>query len=401
MYDAIVIGARCAGASTAMLMARKGLKVLLVDRATFPKDIPHGHFIHRHGPLRLHRWGLLDRLVATGCPPVTSISSDYGDVTLRGSGLVREGVAAGYGPRRSVLDKLLVDAAVEAGVELREGFAVEEFSSEDGRVTGIRGRARETGAMVSERARVTIGADGRNSRLAKTVGATATEVVAPLTAWYFSYWSGVESRGLEVVSLSDKVLFSFPTNDGLHAVFIGWAVEHLPRVRADVEQGFMDALGEAPDLAGRVRAGRREERLYGMADVPNFLRKPWGPGWALVGDAGCHKDPYHALGICDAFRDAELLAEAVHAGLSGADALENALAGYERRRNEATLPDYRQNLERARFTPLPPEMVALRRALLGNEAETQRFYLAAEGMIEPASFFEPANLRRIVASAMA
>jgi flavin-dependent dehydrogenase len=127
MYDVIVIGARCAGASTAMLLARKGYKVLVVDRATFPKDIPHGHFIHRQGPQLLHRWGLLDRIVATNCPPVTSFTTDDGGITLAGRNLMVDGVAFGYGPRRIVLDKILVDAAVEAGVELREGFTVESF----------------------------------------------------------------------------------------------------------------------------------------------------------------------------------------------------------------------------------------------------------------------------------
>src|SRR5690348_12866752 len=125
MYDAIVVGARCAGAPTAMLLARKGYKVLLVDRATFPSEIPHGHFIHRQGPRCLSRWGLLDRIVASNCPAVTVLTHDFGDFPLVGRGLVADGVALGYGPRRAVLDKVLVDAAVEAGAEVREGFVVE------------------------------------------------------------------------------------------------------------------------------------------------------------------------------------------------------------------------------------------------------------------------------------
>ena len=116
-YDAMVVGARCAGASTAMLLARKGHKVLLVDRSRFPSDIPHGHLIHRHGPRRLRDWGLLERLVATGCPPITALTRDIGPFPLVARDLVVDGIAAAYGPRRIVLDKLLVDAAVEAGVE--------------------------------------------------------------------------------------------------------------------------------------------------------------------------------------------------------------------------------------------------------------------------------------------
>jgi 2-polyprenyl-6-methoxyphenol hydroxylase-like FAD-dependent oxidoreductase len=107
MYDAIVIGARCAGASTAMLLARGGHSVLLVDRARFPSEIPHGHFIHRHGPGRLGRWGLLDRVLATGCPAITSLLVDLGDFPLVGRELVLDGVPFGVGPRRGALDGVL------------------------------------------------------------------------------------------------------------------------------------------------------------------------------------------------------------------------------------------------------------------------------------------------------
>src|SRR5919109_3684283 len=141
MYDAMVIGARCAGAATAMLLARKGYDVLLVDRARFPSEIPHGHFVHRHGPGRLAAWGLLDRVLATNCPAVTSIVTDMGDFPLAGEGLEVDGIPLGLGPRRSRLDHVLVEAAVEAGAELREGFAVDDFVTEGGAIAGVRARA--------------------------------------------------------------------------------------------------------------------------------------------------------------------------------------------------------------------------------------------------------------------
>jgi len=169
-YDVIVVGAWCAGAPTAMLLARKGYKVLLLDRSTFPSDIPHGHFIRRQGPRRLRDWGLLDRVVATGCPPSTTITLDTGDFRVVGRELVLDGVAAGYGPRRGALDKVLLDAAVQAGAEMREGFATEEYLTEGNRVTGVRGRDRTSG-LVTEHATLTVGADGRSSRLARTVQA--------------------------------------------------------------------------------------------------------------------------------------------------------------------------------------------------------------------------------------
>jgi flavin-dependent dehydrogenase len=396
MYDVIVAGARCAGASTAMLLARQGHRVLLVDRSRFPSDIPHGHLIHRHGPRRLHGWGLLDRVVGTHCPPITTLVMDRGAVSVAGQDLVVDGVAVAYGPRRAALDHVLVQAAVEAGAELREGFAVQEFTASEGRITGIRGRDRAGGALVAEQATVVVGADGRNSRLAATVQAAVYEAVPPLTCWYFSYWSDVPACGLEIHARPQHVVFAFPTNDDLFALFVAWPAARLPAVRADLEGEYMAAVDQIPELAGRVRGGRRVERIYGATDLPNFYRRPYGPGWALVGDAGCHKDPYLALGVCDAFRDAELLAEALDAGLAGRQPLDAALAEYEQRRNAASSADYQQNLRDAQFQPPPPEQVRLMAALQGNQAQINRFLMANEGMIPREAFFNPDNLAALM-----
>jgi 2-polyprenyl-6-methoxyphenol hydroxylase-like FAD-dependent oxidoreductase len=348
MHDAIVIGARCAGAATAMLLARAGFDVLLVDRARFPSEIPHGHFIHRHGPGRLSRWGLLDRVLATGCPAVSSLTLDFGDFPLAGRDLVVDGVPVGLGPRRAALDKVLVDAAVEAGVELRERFVVDDLSFEDERVTGIRGRAVDGGAPVSETARFVVGADGRNSGVAKRVEAPAYEAVPTLTCWYFSYWSEVPGDGLEIYLRDRRVIFAFPTNDGLFAVFVAWPIEELATVRADAERELLAVVDRVPELAERVRGGRREEL---------------------------------ALGVCDAFRDAELLATVLGDVLSGHRPEAEALADYERLRNEATLPDYHLNLWQAQFKPLPPELLELRASARESQEATNQLLLAGEGRI--------------------
>ena len=398
MYDVIVVGARCAGASTAMLLGRQGYKVLLVDRAVFPKDIPHGHFIHRHGPQRLARWGLLERITATNCPAVTTMTTDFGDFALTGHDLAVEGVAMGIGPRRSQFDKVLVDAAVAAGVELRDGFTVEEFSSDGERITGIRGRDQRSGALVSETATITIGADGRNSRLAQAVAAPTYEVTAPVTCWYFSYWSDVPSDALSVFVHNRRVIFAFPTNDNLFAIFMAWPAAELNEVRTNVEAAFMAVVRDIPALAALTADARRVERFYGATDLPNFFRKPFGPGWALVGDAGCHKDPYLALGICDALRDADYLVDALASGLSAGGDLEAALAGYEAQRNAASMEQFRQNLHLAQFKPMPPEAMVLRQKLRDRPADTQRFYLANQGMLPRETFFNPENMQRIMAA---
>src|SRR5262245_4864213 len=197
MHDVIVIGARCAGAPTAMLLARQGYKVLLVDRGTFPSDIPHGHFIHRHGPRRLASWGLLDRITATNCPATTSSVMDLGDFPLAAAGLVVDGIALGYGPRRTVLDQVLVNAAVDAGAELRTGFTVEDFIVDGDRITGVRGRT-SGGGPIGESASVIVGADGRRSRLARFLEAPEYASAPTAAGWYFSYWSGMHDPSVEI-----------------------------------------------------------------------------------------------------------------------------------------------------------------------------------------------------------
>jgi len=375
-YDAIVVGARVAGAATAMLLARQGFDVLLVDRARFPSDIPHGHYVHMHGPPRLAAWGLLDRVLATGSPPITSITMDLGDFPLTGRGLVVDGVPVGVAPRRAALDKVLIDAAIEAGAEFRDGFPVHDLTFEGDRVTGIRGRG-----GLTERARFVIGADGRNSRIAKRVGAPAYLEQPTLACWYFAYWSGVSWEGLEMYRRGHRMIFAHPTNDGLLAVFVGWPIAALAAVRSDIEAQMMAVVDRVPDLSQRIRSGRREERIYGAAQLPNFLRKPYGPGWALVGDAGSHKDPARALGICDALRDAELLADSLTASLSGALAETEALSDYECRRNEATIDDYQSNLSAARFSPPTPDILQARAAARHDPHAMAQFCLAWEGRI--------------------
>jgi flavin-dependent dehydrogenase len=195
------------------------------------------------------------------------------------------------------------------------------------------------------------------------------------------------------------VIFAHPTNENLLAIFIGWPIDEFKSVRTDIEQSFLDALDLTLGLGERVRAGRRVERFSGTADLPNFLSKPRGAGWALVGDAGCHKDPMQARGVCDALRDAELLADAAHIGLSGSEPLDAALAEYHRRRDAATLPGYHENLQSAQLGPVPADALRLREALRDMPADATRYFLAIYGRIPRDDFFNPPNLERILDSA--
>jgi flavin-dependent dehydrogenase len=347
MYDVIIVGARCAGSSTAMLLARKGYRVLLVDKATFPSDTLSTHFIHLPGVARLKHWGLLDKIVASNCPPVAKWTFDMGPFALTGAPPPADGVAEVFCPRRSVLDTILADAAVAAGAELREGFSVQQIVMDGDRVTGIRGHA-QGGATVTEHAPIVVGADGMRSLVARTVQAPEYNTRPPLTCAYYTYWSGVPIEGVEDYPRDYRAAIAFPTNDDLVCTFIAWPNREFHAFRADIEGNFLRTLADAaPGLAERVRGGKREERFFGTADLPNFFRRPYGPGWALVGDAGYHRDPLTAQGISDALRGAELLAEAIDDGLAARQPLDAALAEYERRRNEAAMPIYELNSQLA------------------------------------------------------
>ena len=396
-YDAIVVGARCAGSPTAMLLARKGHKVLVVDRATFPSDTVSTHLLHPPGVASLRRWGLLERLTATGCPPIDTYAFDFGPFTISGAPGTDDTPVA-YGPRRTVLDKLLVDAAAEAGAEVREGFTVAEVVVSDGRVTGIRGHGRD-GGTVTEQARVIVGADGRHSSVARAVAPEQYHERPPLLCGYYSYWRGLPMDGrFETWIRPERGFAAWPTNDDLTLVIGGWPYAELEANRDDIEGNFLAMLEMAPAFAERVRAGRREARFVGTA-VPNYFRRPYGPGWALVGDAGYNKDFITAQGMHDAFRDAELCATALDEALTGARSFEDAMADYQRTRDRQVLPMYELTCELATLEPPPPELQQLLGAAHGNREAMDAFARMMAGVTSPAEFFSEQNVGRILANA--
>ena len=358
MYDVIIVGARCAGSPTAMLLARQGHNVLVIDRATFPSDILSTHYVQREGVARLRAWGLLETLDAAGCRPIETTTLHVNGLAFTPPPLPGAPLELPYCPRRTVLDKILVDAARDAGAEVREGVTLQDLLFEDGRVSGVRARTKD-GVPVDERARVVVGADGMHSRIAKLVDAPAYDERPSLTCAYYSYFSGTNLDGAELHMGENGGILAFPTNDGLDCIAVGQPNEMFEEFRSDIEGNFMRYMHAiSPAMHERVKNGKREERWQGTADVPNFFRKPYGPGWALVGDAGYHRDPVTGLGISDAFRDAELLASALDDGLTGRAPLDEALAGYEQQRNAVAKPMYEFTLALASGDP-PPEMLAV------------------------------------------
>ncbi|GGM09634.1 NAD(P)/FAD-dependent oxidoreductase [Dactylosporangium sucinum] len=408
-FDAIVVGARCAGSPTAMLLARRGHRVLLLDRAGFPSDALSTHLIHVPGMAHLKRWGLHDAVVATGAPPHERFTMDFGAFVIDGPPPPVDGVSQPYCVRRTLLDTILVDAARDAGAEVRERSPVDGLlRAPDGRVTGVRAGGEELTA------RIVIGADGLHSTVAREVGAGTYAATPALTAGYYAYYRGVSGPGAEIYQLGDsssqatshtaaavgspggaRAVVVFPTNDGLACVFVACPIAQFHDFRLDVEGNYLAAIGRVPDLAARVAAGERAERIRGTADVPNFFRESAGPGWALVGDAGYHKDPCTASGITDAFACAELLAAAVDHGLTGGD-LDEAVAGYVRARDERFGPALGLTCQLASMEPPPPEMAALLAAVAASPAETTRFFGMMQGSTPVPEYLSPANIGRIM-----
>ena len=397
MYDVIIVGARVAGAPTAMLLARRGLRVLVVDRATFPSDTLSTHQVQLPGVARLARWGVLDAVLAAGTPVTRGVRFDQGDAVITGRYPAYQGVEAMCSPRRTLLDRVLVDAARAAGAEVRENFAVDEMLG-DGPVTGIRGQEKG-GPAITEQARLVIGADGKHSLVASAVNARAYRTGRrgrwPSTPTGRRAGPGRQPGGTgEIYGRPGCAVGAWPTNDGLLMTYLAWPAARFGEFRRDVEGNFLRSL-DTVGLGERIRAGRRAERFRGTPDLPSYFRQPYGPGWALVGDAGLLLDPITGQGISHAFRDAELLADAVADGLGGIRPLAEALRlpPGSRPRGPA---DVRLHRPAGRAQPAHPAEMALFRALARRQEDADRFVGALTGSVPLREFMSPRAMVRLV-----
>jgi len=396
-FDVIVVGARCAGAPTAMLLARHGHRVLLVDRATFPSDTLSTLVIHGTGVAALRRWELVDRVAATGCPPIDRYVFDFGPLTIEGTPRPCDGVSTAYAPRRTVLDSILVDAARDAGAEVREGFTVDEILMEAGTVLGVRGHG-DDGSTLEARARVVVGADGWNSVVARAVDAPRYHAKPVLENAFYTFWCGLPVDAFTTYLRGDRGVAVIPTNDDLTLVLAGCPYAQARAFRADLEANYLGTLALVPELAKQLHAAERAERIVG-GGVPNFFRRPFGPGWALVGDAGYTKDPVTAQGITNAFESAEWCTEALHDVLEGRRDFDDAMSEYQERRDTRALPLYEFTTQLATLEPPPPEMQQLLAAIAGNQAAMDEFVSVNAGTLSPEAFFDPARVEALLASA--
>jgi hypothetical protein len=394
-YDVIVVGARCAGSPTAMLLARAGYRVLVVDRATFPSDTISTHLVHPPGVATLRRWGLLDRLTATGCPPIDTYLFDFGPFTISGTPGTDDAPVA-YGPRRTVLDKLLVDAAAEAGAEVREGFTVSDVVFDNDRVIGVRGHSRNS-RPVTERARVVVGADGWHSRVAQSVRADQYHDKPRLLCGYYTYYRGLPMGSrFETYVRPDRGFAAWATNDDLTLVVGGWPFAEFEANKKDIEGNFLKMLETGAGLRRTHPGGQPRGSFcrHGRTELlPQTLRSGLGAG----GRCRIQQRLHHGAGNHGRLPGRRAVRGSVRRGL---------LRGVFFRGRDGALPAIStcclctsSPLSSQTLEPPPPELARLLQAVHGNTEAMDAFARVNAGVTSPAEFFSPQNVDRIFATA--
>jgi 2-polyprenyl-6-methoxyphenol hydroxylase-like FAD-dependent oxidoreductase len=413
MFDAIVIGARCAGSSTALLLSRKGHRVLLLDRASFPSDVISTHFLWPHGASYLNRWGLLDQVRAV-TPSFTQLKLVNEGIPLTGSvplellkqhfqtlhGDDRDLVQSYLSVRRRVLDEILVEAAAASKVDVRQGCAVERLLMEGDRVVGVAARTKN-GEVFEERAPVVVGADGRNSFVARSLDLPKFDRRKRCTFAYWSYFSGFSMPEGQIHRRGRLAAAVVPTNFNQNMVLVWGPGEWFEAFKRDISGNHQRALDYVcPEIGGMVRGATREERFYGTADQDAYLRPLSGPGWVLAGDAECFKDQCTATGMTHAFRDAELVSSAIDQSVGGQGSFEDNFKTYEsRRRSQSSAAYYDYVCTYAEMKPLRHDELLLFVALRSNQGETDRLVATHADIAPVADFFTSSNLFQLLEQA--
>jgi flavin-dependent dehydrogenase len=376
--DVVVVGARCAGAATAMLLARRGYRVTVVERGRIPSDTLSTHGIARGGVVQLAKWGLLDRVLSSGAPAIRQVVFRAGDAEELRTVRPRDGVDHLVAPRRYILDGILAEAAIMAGATIRTGLtATGLLRAGDGRVQGVRAQAPD-GTDVRLWASVVVGADGVRSRMADLCGSAVREAHPADNATFYTYlsdpaWRAIEFHAGEFTAGRAGFAGVLPTHHGEACIWVCCPASMVTGLRGGAVHSFVDLVATvSPTLARRAAASRVVAPVRGAVRLPNQIRRATGPGWALVGDAGYHRDPITGHGITDAFRDAELLTRSIDEHLSAGAA---DLPGYEAARDAALRDTFDITCAMSRYPPLD-EFVALQKQL-SRALEAEADQLAA------------------------
>lgn len=365
-YDALIVGSRVAGASLALLLGERGHRVLMVDRATFPSDTLSTHFMARNGVVALERLGVLADVEAAGFRRITRARTWVEDLLFEGPA-GPEG-AYSLAPRRDVLDATLIRHAIErGGVEFQEQTHVEGLIEEHGRVVGATLRS-SGGAPRRVRARWVVGADGKYSRVAEWVNAERYDVLPARRPGYYGHFHGftpLPEVAVELLFAQNQVGFVFPMRPDEDCLALEVQPEDYEAFRANPRAEFERRFRALPGMADRLQGAQLEGKLYGTRGIENALRQPYGPGWALAGDAGYVRDPITGTGIADALTQSFLLADALDSALRGDD-WEASMREFQRKRDAAMLPGYRWTIASLQQRDAPPESLAWLRGALAN-----------------------------------
>ena len=384
-FDVIVVGARCAGAPLATMLARDGLRVCVLDKDRFPSDTLSTHGIQPKGLGVLERIGVLDRLTRLA-PPLTRLRMVLDDARAPAADVVAIAGSPGLSVRRIVLDEVLVEAAANAGADVRTQTAVTGLVTEGGRVGGV---TTDSGTL---RAPLVVGADGRRSPVAKAVGAREYHPTPNGRVFMWAYYEADPTGGeMWIGKIGDHAYLGLPSDGGLTLVAVCPSIERRDDVRADREGVYEAGLTGWPELHAGLEGARREGPLRTMANMNGFFRPSAGPGWALVGDAGHFKDPTPGQGISDAFRQSEKLAEAITRGFGGGHGLpDHVLREWWRWRDSDAWEMYWFAHDMGAAGPTPPLRREAQRRIAADPELNTAFVRILNRDLLPSQAFTPA-----------
>ncbi len=401
-YDAVIVGARVAGAGMAAFLSRAGFRVLLLERVQFPKPALSCPLYFGNALALLGRLGALPRIEAIGAPKISLYQTQVGDIRLRGRMLPYCGYNYAYSIRREVFDAALFEyVAAQPNVETRLGFSVTGLIRENERVVGVQGRT-GGGAEQEIRAELVVGADGLHSVVAEQAGALKYNVLPPRSCVYYAYYSNVERAGAEPsasIYYAPDVPLAFITSDseaGLTVISCSLPASRFEQLRHDADAVHANFARYVSELVARLHGARRETPMYGVSPRESFYRVPFGPGWVLVGDAGYYKDPITGQGIHDALRSAELAAQAYVEYRAGAE-WGRVMSRYQTTRDRETrgmyrLTDFYASLDRK----ISPQELDLFRALAEMPHWSDRYVSLFNGVTDAGEFSKTGTALRVL-----
>jgi 2-polyprenyl-6-methoxyphenol hydroxylase-like FAD-dependent oxidoreductase len=394
-FDVIVVGARCAGAPLATMLARAGLRVCVVDKDRFPSDTLSTHGIQPTGVQVLERLGVLDTLLEVA-PPMVRARMVFDDAVALIDDVPAITGAPVLSVRRPTLDQVLVNAAAEAGAEVRTQTAVTGLVVDCGRVAGV------TSTAGNLRAPLVVGADGTRSTVAKLVGARESHPTPNGRVFMWSYYEADPTNGeMWIGKLDDYAYLVTPTDDGLTLVGACPSIDRRDEVRGDREAVYRAGIRAWPELHAGVAGARREGQIHTMANMHGFFRASAGPGWVLVGDAGHFKDPTPGQGIADALRQAEKLAAAIERALGGGSgAPDQILREWWRWRDDDAWEMYWFAHDMGAAGPTPPLLQEANRRITSDPDLTTAAVRVLNHDLRPSQAFTPAFTVATLAQAL-